>query len=193
MSRPTVCCTTYVVLVPMSCRRMYSRGVLIRAIEARDDAAVCALVRSSLEAAGLNIPGTAYFDPQLAHLSQYYAARADAGYWIAEDDGVLVGGAGIGPVAGAPDVCELQKLYVNAAYRGCGYGGRLLDTALVFAAHHYRRCYLETHSVLKSALALYSKRGFALMDHALAGSEHSAMNRWMIKDLKPARAAHQLD
>lgn len=157
--------------------------MFIRKIETRDDEAVYKLVRSSLKAVGLDIPGTAYFDPQLAHLSQYYAGLENAGYWVADENGTVIGGVGIGPVAESQDVCELQKLYVDARYRGRGYGGRLLDAALEFAARHYRRCYLETHTKLHTALDLYAKRGFEFMDHPLPGGEHSAMDRWAIKDL----------
>ena len=167
--------------------------MVIRPIETRDDAAICELVRSSLAAVGLDIPGTAYFDPQLDHLSQYYADRDDAAYWVADEQGTVVGGAGIGPVHGAPQICELQKLYVNANDRRHGYGGKLLDVALDFAAQHYRQCYLETHTTLDAALSLYAGRGFLLMDRPLPGGEHSAMNRWMIRDLASGRSVHQLD
>ena len=50
--------------------------MIIRAIEPRDDAAMAAIVRRSLEAHGLNVPGTAYFDPELDHLSAHYVAAA---------------------------------------------------------------------------------------------------------------------
>lgn len=158
--------------------------MLIRAIETSDDAAVYDLIRSSLKAVGLDIPGTAYFDPQLAHLTQFYANRDDVGYWVADEKGAVVGGVGIGSVAGAPDVCELQKLYVDGRYRGSGYGSRLLDAALAFAAQHYRQCYLETHTKLKTARALYARHGFVFMDHPLPGGEHSAMDCWAIRNLK---------
>ena len=158
--------------------------MLIRAMETQDDAAIYALIRSSLKAVGLDIPGTAYFDPQLSHLTQYYAQRDDIGYWVADENGEVIGGVGIGSVAGAPEVCELQKLYVDARYRGYGYGSRLLDTALAFAAQHYRQCYLETHTKLEAARALYAKHGFVFMDHPLPGGEHSAMDCWAIKNLQ---------
>ena len=45
-----------------------------RSITPQEDAAVAALIRGSLEKRGLNIPGTAYCDPGLDHLSDYYAA-----------------------------------------------------------------------------------------------------------------------
>ena len=48
--------------------------MIIRAIEPRDGAAMAAIVRRSLEAHGLDVPGTAYFDPELDHLSAHYGA-----------------------------------------------------------------------------------------------------------------------
>jgi putative acetyltransferase len=168
----------------------------IRSIEAADDAAVAAIVRTSLQAAGLNIPGTAYFDPQLDRLVEYYGAQENRHYWVAEEDGRVVGGVGIAPVAGGgggrggggEGVCELQKLYVDAAYRGRGYSKALIDTALPFAAQYFDRCYLETHSVLGVAGELYRSYGFAFLDGPLPGGEHGAMNRWAIKDLGDLRA-----
>lgn len=155
----------------------------IRPIEPRDDAAVYNLVQSSLEAVGLDIPGTAYVDPQLDHLAEYYAGVEHAQYWVVDSDGQVVGGVGIAPVAGAVQVCELQKLYVARDHRGRGYATQLLDTALAFAARYYARCYLETHTKLTVARALYDRYGFTPLDGPLPGGEHSAMDCWAIEDL----------
>lgn len=47
----------------------------IRPITTGDDAAMAAIVRSSLASHELDIPGTAYFDPELDHLSKFYNAQ----------------------------------------------------------------------------------------------------------------------
>lgn len=39
-----------------------------RKIEAADDQAIASIIRKNLEKMHLNIPGTAYFDPQLDHI-----------------------------------------------------------------------------------------------------------------------------
>lgn len=44
-----------------------------RTITAADDAALAKIIRTNLEQLQLDIPGTAYFDPELDHMSQYYA------------------------------------------------------------------------------------------------------------------------
>ena len=56
----------------------------IRPITSADDAAMAALIRWSLEDAGLDRPGTAYCDPQLDRLAEYYAGLERPGaYWVA--------------------------------------------------------------------------------------------------------------
>ena len=47
----------------------------IRPIRKTDDSQIAAIVRRNLEKYGLNIPGTAYFDKELDHLSRYYAEK----------------------------------------------------------------------------------------------------------------------
>ena len=46
------------------------RKFIIRPITADDDAAIAAIIRDNLRAAHLDIPGTAYFDPELDHLAR---------------------------------------------------------------------------------------------------------------------------
>ena len=95
--------------------------MLMREIEAQDDAALAQIIRQALEAANLARPGTAYFDPELEHLSRYYQAAPDRGYVVAvSDDGVVLGGAGYAPYAPAQQVAELQKVYLTPAARGRG-------------------------------------------------------------------------
>ncbi|MCY3066316.1 hypothetical protein [Aerococcus mictus] len=44
----------------------------IRPIQAKDDRQLAKIIRHSLESVGLDQPGTAYYDPELDHLSQFY-------------------------------------------------------------------------------------------------------------------------
>lgn len=43
-----------------------------RKIEPADDKRIAEIIRANLEKFHLDIPGTAYFDPELDHLSAYY-------------------------------------------------------------------------------------------------------------------------
>ena len=45
-----------------------------RKIEAADDRKIAKIIRANLEKHNLDIPGTAYFDPQLDCLRAYYKA-----------------------------------------------------------------------------------------------------------------------
>jgi putative acetyltransferase len=44
----------------------------VREIEERDNQTMEQIIKRSLESFNLDIPGTAYFDPQLSNLSQFY-------------------------------------------------------------------------------------------------------------------------
>lgn len=157
--------------------------MIIREIRAQDNAAVAAIIRDSLKAHDLAVPGSAYFDPELDDLHAHYRGLSPAQYWVAETGGEVVGGVGIAPFGAAGTVCELQKLYLRPDVQGRGLSRKLMDTALAFAAEHYRHCYLETTHKLEAACALYEKYGFKPLTQPLPGSEHSAMDAWYLKRL----------
>ncbi|MDP1383611.1 GNAT family N-acetyltransferase [Priestia megaterium] len=157
--------------------------MIIREIKKEDNAKVKEIIQNSLKSLGLAIPGTAYFDPQLNDLHQYYTNLKHANYWVVEMEGEVVGGIGIAPFNEHDNVCELQKLYLTPKTQGLGLAKKLMETALSFASKHYAKCYLETQHELKAACKLYEKFGFTLLPEPLLGSEHSAMNAWYIKPL----------
>jgi len=156
----------------------------IRAIKKEDNAQVKTIIQDSLKSLGLDIPGTAYFDPQLSNLYDYYNNLNHANYWVVELDGEVVGGVGIAPFNEQNKICELQKLYLSPKGQGLGLSNKLMDIALAFASRYYDKCYLETMHQLKTACILYDKYGFSLLNEPLDGSDHSTMNAWYIKDLK---------
>jgi len=156
----------------------------IRAIKKEDNVQVKTIIQDSLKSLGLDIPGTAYFDPQLSNLYDYYNNLNHANYWVVELDGEVVGGVGIAPFNEQNKICELQKLYLSPKAQGLGLSRKLMDTALTFAREHYDKCYLETMHQLKTACILYDKYGFSLLNEPLDGSEHSTMDAWYLKDLK---------
>ncbi|GAB0169238.1 GNAT family N-acetyltransferase [Lysinibacillus sp. CTST325] len=157
--------------------------MIIREIRKEDNAIVKEIIQDSLKSLGLAIPGTAYFDPQLNDLHQYYNNLKHANYWVVEMEGEVVGGIGIAPFNEHDKVCELQKLYLSTKTQGLGFGKMLMETALSFASKHYAKCYLETMHELKTACILYEKFGFTLLHEPLSGSDHSTMNAWYLKGL----------
>ncbi|MFJ6268311.1 GNAT family N-acetyltransferase [Lysinibacillus xylanilyticus] len=157
--------------------------MIIQEIKKEDNAKVKEIIQDSLKSLGLAVPGSAYFDPQLNDLYQYYNNLKHANYWVVELDGEVVGGIGIAPFSEQDKVCELQKLYLSPKAQGLGLSKKLMETALSFASKHYEKCYLETMHELKTACILYEKFGFTLLQEPLPGSEHSAMDAWYLKDL----------
>lgn len=58
-----------------------------RRIEAADDQKIAETIRANSAKLGLAVPGTAYFDPELDHLSVYYQADpARRAYFVAPDE-----------------------------------------------------------------------------------------------------------
>jgi putative acetyltransferase len=177
-------------IMPLQANLQKKRGpgvskVIIRPICVSDDAKIAEIIRKNLEAFHLNIPGTAYFDPELACLSKFYkAAPEKRAYFVAEcGNKTVAGGAGIAEFAGFDHCAELQTLYLSDAAKGKGLGKQLMQTAEEFArAAGYRLLYLETHTNLKAAICLYEKLGFRQIEKP-AGVFHETMNRFYIKQL----------
>lgn len=156
----------------------------IRAIEEKDNQTIERIIRRSLESFNLNIPGTAYFDPQLSNLAQYYKEQPNSKYWVVvNEQNEVVGGVGIAPFGQKPGICELQKLYITPEAQGMGLSSDLMKVALDFAKEYYTHCYLETLKKLQAANLLYIKLGFQQLEKPLDGSEHNATDAWFIKEL----------
>ncbi|GAF13290.1 histone acetyltransferase HPA2 [Bacillus sp. JCM 19045] len=145
----------------------------IRVIEEKDNVQVEQLIRTCLIEFGADKEGTAWSDPYLGDFYRVYQAE-HACYWVAEEDGLIVAGCGIGPIKEHPDVCELQKMYALQGARGSGIAKNLLDIALTFAQTHYHSCYLETLDNMHAANRFYLKNGFKRLDqHCLIpGTSH---------------------
>ena len=129
-----------------------------RRICAADDETIAGIIRTNLEKLHLNVPGTAYFDPELDRLSAYYNAEPERrAYFVALDEQErVVGGAGAAEFAGIPDCAEIQKLYLDDSAKGKGYGRELMGIAENWAREAgYKKLYLETHSNLKAAMGLF--------------------------------------
>lgn len=159
--------------------------MIIREIQPQDDPALFQLVRNSLKAAGLDIPGTAYFDESIKAMSQFYLNHAKRQYFVLVDEADRVlGGAGFAEYNGSWEIAELQKLYLTDAAKGKGYG-TLLTQQVEKAAQKagYQQLYLETHRNLPVAILLYQKLGYTSLSAPLPGTKHSTMDHFFIKNL----------
>lgn len=157
----------------------------IRQIAQGDDLAIAAIIRKNLRQYHLDIPGTAYYDPELDCLSQYYSKSVQKrAYFVAEtEDGEIVGGIGMELLAGFHHCGEIQKLYVAESIKRQGVGQRLLDQVECYAADNgVQRLYLETHSRLKEAVCFYEKNGYQRIDRPKEVI-HSTMDLFYRKEL----------
>lgn len=106
------------------------------------------------------------FEALVAEIAAHYIRDFIPGRercWIAERDGAVVGSVFV--VRHDDDTAKLRMLYVDAAARGLGLGGRLVDEAMAFArAAGYRRMILWTNDVLVSARRIYEAAGFTLIE-----------------------------
>lgn len=157
------------------------RDFLIRPIAASDDAAMAAVIRAVMPEFGAVGDGFAINDPEVDWMHRAYSAPRCA-YFVLERGGVVIGGGGVAPLAGADsDVCELRKMYFLPQARGLGAGRammtRCLDAARVLG---YRRCYLETLRGMDAAMVLYERTGFQPLPAPMGNTGHGGCNRFYL-------------
>ena len=158
--------------------------VTIREVREEDNAALAKAIRQVLIDIGVPKVGTAYADPELDFMYQAYQTTRSA-YFVIDEDGVVLGGAGIAPLAGEdPKICELQKMYFLAQGRGRGLGQQMIDHCLAYAKdQNFELCYLETLPYMKAAQKLYLKTGFSYIDGPMGSTGHTSCNVWLTKAL----------
>lgn len=161
-----------------------TQNMLIRPIEARDDAAIAALIRTVMPEFGADGAGFAIHDAEVAAMSAAYT-QPRCSYFVLELDGTVAGGAGVAPLQGGEaDVCELRKMYFLPAARGIGAGSAMMARCLDAArAHGFRRCYLETLTGMDAAQALYKRSGFTPICASLGGTGHHGCDRYFLREL----------
>ncbi|MBX3472512.1 MAG: GNAT family N-acetyltransferase [Planctomycetes bacterium] len=133
---------------------------------------------------GASGPGFAIHDPEVGAMSAAYPPPR-AGYFVVEEAGRVVGGAGFAPLTGGPDgTCELRKMYFEAGLRGRGLGRALLERVLDAArAAGHTRCYLETLEAMDRARLLYERSGFARLRAPEGATGHFGCDAWYARDL----------
>ncbi|WP_026837923.1 GNAT family N-acetyltransferase [Gillisia sp. JM1] len=156
----------------------------IREIQPKDNQSVAQVVRKVLVEMGVPKVGTAYEDKSLDDMFATYD-QDKMQYFIVEEKGEIIGGAGIGPLLnGEETVCELQKMYFLPVARGRGIGAAMMNTCLHYAkAMGYKQCYLETLPYMEDARRLYSRSGFNSLEKPMGDTGHYNCTMWMLKDL----------
>ncbi len=156
----------------------------IRKIEPKDNLKIASVIRNIFEELDAPKVGTAYADPHLNTLFEVYHADNEI-YFVVEEDGIILGGCGIGNLMDAEfKICELQKMYLAKEARGKGIAQELMQKCLEFAKEvGYDKCYIETLPFMKDAQKLYVKSGFTYIDGPMGSTGHNACDVFMIKDL----------
>ena len=156
----------------------------IRPIQPADNEPLATLIRQVFREFKIDRPGTVYTDPTTDALYELFRQPGSA-YFVAEENGTILGGCGVYPTEGLPEGCaELVKFYLAAEARGKGIGNQLMQQSIAAArALGYTQLYLESFPELAKAVSMYEKAGFKPIPHALGNSGHYACNIWMLKDL----------
>ncbi|NKI25959.1 GNAT family N-acetyltransferase [Arenibacter sp. 6A1] len=157
---------------------------IIREIKSEDNQAVAGLIRKVLEDMGVPKVGTAYEDSSLDHMFENYQ-QPKADYFVVEDRGKIIGGAGIAPLENYQgNVCELQKMYFLEEARGRGLGGKMMEICMRKAVEYgFDQCYLETMPFMKDAQKLYLASGFEYLESPMGNTGHYSCPVWMLKKL----------
>ena len=104
-------------------------------------------------------------------VEQFLVRATEERAWVAEVGGVLAGHVSVTAPAGemaeafgracpGRALAEVSVLFSAGAFRGCGVGGRLLDTAVAAIRHTGRTPALDVLPAHSSAVAVYRHRGW---------------------------------
>ncbi len=134
----------------------------IREATADDVPAIVEHVSAVLAEFGLTFGSGSPTDDQLRGLPASYRDHGGA-FWVAYNDGVLVGTAGVFPVA--LGIYELRKMYLLPTLRGLGLGKKLLAACVDWVrAHGGKHIVCDTIDAMTRAIAFYEAHGFVRDD-----------------------------
>ena len=162
---------------------MYS--VQIRPIQTEDNQATAQMIRAVLIEQGAPKVGTAYEDPWLNKLYEYYD-QPQSEYFVLSKGNEIVGGAGIAPISKSKEetICELQKMYLKPEVRGLGLGKQTIEKCMDFARQEgFLQCYIETLPWMKAAQKLYLRNGFQPINERMGATGHHSCTVFLLKKL----------
>lgn len=148
---------------------------MIRPIKLKDQEPLARLIRSVFEEYGAPLVNTVYDDPRTWHIFDSLEG-VNAGYWVIDEGGEVMGGCGFYPTEGLPDgYAELVKLYLSPKVRGKGYGSKLFSQVIDEARKAgYSYLYIESFPEFVDAVKMYSRHGFVPLPTRLGHSGHTA-------------------
>jgi putative acetyltransferase len=124
-------------------------------------------------------------DPTLFKMFEQYQEEKSI-YYIAEEDGEVLGGCGIKVVPNQKDesICELQRMYLKKSARGRKIGKTLIEMCIDKARDfNFKKMYIESYPQMQDAIKLYSKNGFYPISYPIGDTGHISCDVRMLKDL----------
>jgi putative acetyltransferase len=159
--------------------------VNIRPIQLADNIELARIIRSTFEEFDVPKEGSVYSDHDTDHLFELFNDTPCSCYFVAEEDGILLGGCGVFPTNNLPDgYAEAVKLYLTHQTRGRGIGKTLLQKCFEEGKNlGYTHLYLESFPQFAKAVNMYERMGCVRIDHPLGNSGHFACTIWLVKEL----------
>lgn len=157
-----------------------------REIREEDNIDLMKVIKTTLKEFGADRPGFAFTDPELENMHAAYSKKKWKYYVIErKKDHKIMGGAGIGKLAGGPaNVCELKKMYLLPDARGNGISYLLLQKLMQDAVQMgYESCYLETLESMHRANKLYEAAGFTKLPIPMGKTGHDGCDAWYLLKL----------
>ncbi len=135
------------------------REFLIRDWQPSDRQSAAAVIQTVLAEYGLDWQPKGA-DQDVLEVEQFYLARGGE-FWVVEQQGQIVGTAAYYPIARGQKAVEIRKMYLLPTARGQGLGRFLLEQLeQAIAAQGFERIWIETATILETAVKLYEKHGY---------------------------------
>lgn len=135
--------------------------VIIRSATNRDKDRIVSLVTQILLEFGLQ-PEFEDNESDLLDIEATYIQTGGFFHIVEDNQGRLLGTFALYPIDRSN--CKLRKMYLSPYARGIGLGRRMLDNAIADARKRgFKTMTLETMTVMKDAVRLYTRRGFNLI------------------------------
>lgn len=137
----------------------YYQDFLLRDWQPSDRLGAAAVIQQVLGEYGLGWqPETA--DRDVVKVERYYY-QAGGQFWVVLQGADLVGTAAYYPVARGEKAVEIRKMYLLPSVRGKGLGRYLLqELEKAIQAAGWQQIWVETATVLRSAVRLYESHGY---------------------------------
>jgi putative acetyltransferase len=137
----------------------YYQDFLIRNWETSDRTSAATVISSVLSEYGLTWePDGA--DRDVLEVEECYIATGGE-FWVIEHQNQIIGTGAYYPVHRGEKAVEIRKMYLLSSVRGLGLGKYLLQQLeIAISSRGFRQIWVETASVLSTAVKLYENTGY---------------------------------